>query len=75
MPGRSTEEAGREEEEEKTRMKREESVMASVHEDVESTARRIVGQSVKQNLDCSQIENEEEEEEEDWQKEVQVKVQ
>ena len=26
----------------------------------------VVGQSVQQNLDCSQIENEEEEEEEDW---------
>ena len=34
-----------------------------------------VGQSVKQNWDCSQIEHEEEEEEEDWQKENQMEVQ
>ena len=32
-------------------------------------------QSVKQNWDCSQIENDEEEEEEDWPKENQMEVQ
>ena len=48
---------------------------ASAHEDAKMTAQRAVGQSVKQNWDCSQIEYEEEEEEEDWQKENQVEVQ
>ena len=48
---------------------------ASAHEDAKSTAQRAAGQSVKQNWDCSQIENEEEEEEEDWQKENQIAVQ
>ena len=48
---------------------------ASAHEDAKSTAPWTVGQSVKQSLDCSQIENEEEGEEEDWQKEDQMEVQ
>ena len=38
---------------------------AGAHEDAKTTAQRTVGQSVKQNWDCSQIEYEEEEEEED----------
>ena len=45
---------------------------ASAHEDAKSTAHGTAGQSVKQNWDCSQIENEEEE---DWQKENQMEVQ
>ena len=45
---------------------------AGGHEDAKSTARRKVGQSVKQSWECSQIENEEEEEEEVWQKENQM---
>ena len=36
----------------------------------DQSRKRTVGQSVKQNWDCSQIENEEEDEEEDWQKEM-----
>ena len=40
---------------------------ACVHEGVNSTAQRAVGQSVKQNWDSSRVENEEEEEEKDWQ--------
>ena len=48
---------------------------ASAHEDAKSTAQRTVGQSVKQNWDCSQLEIEEEGEEEDWQKEDQMEVQ
>ena len=47
---------------------------ANVHEHAESTAKRIVGQSVTQNWDCSQNENEEEEEEEDWQEKDQIEV-
>ena len=47
---------------------------ASAREDAKSTAQRTVGQSVRQNRDCSQIENEEEEEE-DWQTENQMEVQ
>ena len=31
---------------------------ASVHEDAKANAQRTAGQSAKQNLDCSQIENE-----------------
>ena len=86
--GRSTKERGREEEEEKEdsteRQGRngiaQEVVVsvkekASAHEDAKTTAQRTVGQSVKENWDCSQIENEEEEEEEDWQKEKQMEVQ
>ena len=38
------------------------------HEDAKPTVHRTAGQRVEQNLDCSQIENEEEEEDEDWQK-------
>ena len=41
---------------------------ASTHEDDKPTAQRTVGQGVKQNWDCSQVENLEEEEDEDWQK-------
>ena len=37
---------------------------ASVHNGAKATAQRTAGQSVKQNWDCSQIENEEEGEEE-----------
>ena len=48
---------------------------ASAHDDAKATACRTAGQSVKQNWDCSQIENEEEEEEEDWKKENQMGVQ
>ena len=48
---------------------------ASAHEDVKPTAQRTVGQSVKQNWDCSQIENEEEEEDEDWLKEHPMEMQ
>ena len=44
---------------------------ASGHEDAKPTAQRTVGQSVKQNWDCSQIENEEEE---FWQKENQMEL-
>ena len=47
----------------------------SAHEDDKATAQRTARQSVKQNLDCSQIENEEEEEEEDRRKENQMAVQ
>ena len=87
LPGRSTEEAGREEEEEtersgERRIRQEiaqEEVegikeKASAHEDAKSTVQKIVGQSVKQNWDSSQIENEEEEEEEDWEKKDQMEV-
>ena len=44
---------------------------AGGHEDASSTEQRSVGQRVKQNWDCSQIENELEEEKEVWQKEYQ----
>ena len=47
---------------------------ANVHEDAESTAQRTVGQSVKQNWDCPQIENEEGEEEDDWKKDDQMEM-
>ena len=36
------------------------------HNGVMAIARKAAGQSVKQNWDCSQIENEEDEEENDW---------
>ena len=45
---------------------------ASAPDDAKATAQRTAGQRVKQNWDCSQIENEEEEEEDDWQKENQM---
>ena len=45
---------------------------ASAQEDAKSTAQRTVGQKVKQNWDCSQIENEEDEEEKGWQEEDQT---
>ena len=48
---------------------------ASAHDGAKATAQRTVGQSVKQNWDCSQIANEEEEGEEDWQKENHMEVQ
>ena len=48
---------------------------ARAHEDAKPTAQRTVGQSVKENLECWQIENEKEEEEKDWQKENQMEVQ
>ena len=41
-------------------------------DDAKATAQRTAVQRVKQNWDCSQIENEEEEEEDDWQKEKQM---
>ena len=41
---------------------------ASTHDDAKAIPQRTTGQSVKQNCDCSQIENEKEEEE-DWRKE------
>ena len=47
---------------------------ASAHDDVMATAQRAAVQSVKQNGDCSQVENEEEEEEEDWHKEDQMEA-
>ena len=87
LPGRCTEEAGRENEkaeehcgERRIRNEIAQEVVAgikekaSAHEDAKSTAQRTAGQSVLQNWDCSQIEDEEEEEEEDWQKEDQVEV-
>ena len=46
---------------------------ASAQEDAKPTAQRTVVQNVKQNWDCSQIENEEEEEDEDWKKETRWK--
>ena len=46
---------------------------ASAHEDAESTAQRSVGQNVKQNWDCSQIEAEDEDEE--WRKGDQMEMQ
>ena len=46
-------------------------IKASTHDD-KPTAQRTVGQSVKQNCDCSQIENEKKEEEDDWRKENQM---
>ena len=90
MPGRSTKEAGKEEGGEKEKYEHGERRIrkeiaqkmvegikgkACAHEDAKSTAQRTVEQSVKQNWDCSQIENEEEEEEEDWQKENLMEVQ
>ena len=75
LPGSSTEEKGREEEEEEedSRERRirngiaQEVVAgikekASAHEGAKSTAQRTAVQSVKQNWDCSHIENEEKEE-------------
>ena len=43
----------------------------SAQDDAKATAQRTAGQRVKQNWDCSQIENEEEEED-DWQNEHQM---
>ena len=87
LPGRSSE-AGKEEGEEQEengerRIKNEiaQKVVecikrkACAHEDAKSTAQRTVWQSVKQNWDCSQIENEEEKEEDDKQKENKMEVQ
>ena len=43
--------------------------------DAKQTAQRTVGQSVKQNWGCSQIEHEEKEEDEDWPKEIHMEMQ
>ena len=88
LPGRSTKEKGREEgdvdensEERQIRNEIAQEVVAgikekaSAHDDAKATAQRTAGQRVKQNWDCSHIENEEEEEEDDWQKEDQMEVQ
>ena len=88
MPGRSTKEKGREEEEpDKGREERtirseiaQEVVAgikeeASAREDAKSTSQKTVGQRFKQNWECSQIENEEEEEEKGWLEEDQMAVQ
>ena len=88
LPGRSTEEKGREEEEpDKGREERQirseiaQAVVASIKEeasaqgDAKSSAHRTVGQRVMQNWDCSQIENEEVEEEEGWQEGDQMAAQ
>ena len=45
------------------------------HVDAKPTVHRTVGQSIKQNWDCSQIENVEEEEDEDWHEGDQMKEQ
>ena len=45
---------------------------ASAQEDAKSTAQRTVGQRVKPNCDCSQVEHEEEDDEEFWQMENQM---
>ena len=87
LPGRSTKEAGREEEEEKEKSEERritkgiaQEVVDGIkekvilHLDAMSTARRAVGQSVMHSWDCSQIENEEEEEVENWQKENKLEV-
>ena len=87
LPGRSTKEAGREEEEKKEDSREgrirngiDQKVVAGIkekantHEDAKSTALGTAGQRVKQYWDCSQIENEEEEEEEDWQEGDQMGV-
>ena len=42
--------------------------------DAKQTTHRTFGQSVKQNWDCSQVENEEEEEDEDWQEGDQMEM-
>ena len=88
LPGRNTKEKGREEEESdegreerKNRSDIAQEVVASIkevasaQEDAKSIAQRTVGQSVKQDWDCSHIENEEEEEEEGWQYEDQIAAQ
>ena len=80
LPGRSTKEGGRDEEDpdegrEERKIRSEiarevvasTKVEASAQKDAKSIAQRTVGQRVMQNWDCSHIENEEEEEEEDWQ--------
>ena len=85
LPGRSTEEKGREEGEvdegsgeRKIRLAIAQEVVAGIkekagaHDDAKATAQGTAGQSVKPNWDCSQIENEEEEEEDDWPKENQM---
>ena len=78
LPGRSTNEKGREgklDEDSKKRKIRNEIAQevvtgikekASAHEYDKATARRTAWQSVEQNWDCSQIEHEEEEQEDDW---------
>ena len=47
--------------------------LKKVHDDDKATAQRTARQNVKQNFDCSQIENEEKEED-DWRKENQMEV-
>ena len=43
--------------------------------DAKQTAQRVAGQSVKQNWDCSQIENGQEEEDGDWQQREHTEMQ
>ena len=87
LPGRSIKEKDREEGEldedsEKTKIRNEiaQEVVAGIkekvnaHDDAKAIAKRTVVQSVKQNWDCSQIENEEEEETDNWGEEYQMEV-
>ena len=88
LPGRSTQEKGREEgkvdEDGGERRIRKEIVQevvvgmkekANAHDEAKATAQRTAGQSVMRSWDCSQIGSEEEEEEELWQKENQMELQ
>ena len=86
LAGRSTKEGGREEENAEIIAERDKSEMnlfkksgiekkARVQVDAKPTAQRTVGQSVKQNWDCLEIEHEEEEENEDWQEGDQMEMQ
>ena len=74
LPGRSTEEACREAEEEKEE-KGQRNIRHEIAQKVMASIKEKAGQKVKQGWDCSKIGNEEEEEEEVWQEKNQMTLQ